>query len=115
MEASWPLYLPQKIDPTIDQGPYDARIWEVTRVDIGKGTEARKYPLQEKLPGGNMDLGAGRGWQRGWVQSHGNSGRHSQTVRGAERSSGGWRLTGAGNVQVGGASCRERIWVAGAN
>ena len=37
--------------------------------------------------------------------------RCRHTVQGAETSGGVWQVTGAVNVQVGGASCPERRWV----
>ena len=44
----------------------------------------------------------------------GHGGRCRQAARDAGMSGGGWREAGAGDVQVDGASRRERMWGAGA-
>ena len=43
-----------------------------------------------------------------------NGGRCRHAAGEAETSGGGWQVVGAGDVQVGGALCRERRWVLGA-
>ena len=44
-----------------------------------------------------------------------NGGRRRNAARSAEMNGGGWRGAGAGDVQVGGASHRERRWGLGVN
>ena len=45
----------------------------------------------------------------------GHSDRYRHTAQGAETSGGGWWVSGAGDVQVGGAVIQESRWGAGAN
>ena len=52
---------------------------------------------------------------KGEDHSHRNCSRRRHTARGAKTSGGGEQVTGAGNVQVSGASRRERRWVEGKN
>ena len=54
------------------------------------------------------DLVAGQGRQRGGAHQHRNDGRRRNVARGSGTSSGGWRVAGADNYQVGGASHQER-------
>ena len=65
------------------------------------------------LPGDDMDLGEGQGQQRGGRKYLGNGGRFSNATRGSETSGGGWRMAGAGNVQVDSAPLWERRWGVG--
>ena len=62
---------------------------------------------------GNWDKAEGRKWEGLTVT--GNGGRRRYAVQCADTSKGGWRVAGAGDVQVGGALYRERSWGAGTN
>ena len=90
-----------KIRPTRNQGPDDSRIRRRTQGGRGRDTEAWRDPIQAIPPGGDRDIGAGRRRQR-WEQTGtGNGDRCRHAARGIGKSGGGWRVAGAGNVQVG--------------
>ena len=103
-----------KIHPAENQTPEDAERWRSTQGGKGRGTEERRYPRRTNTPSSGRDLGAGRGRKMGGHTVTGNGGRRRHADRGAEISVGGWRVVGAGDVQVDGASLRERRWGAGA-
>ena len=63
--------------------------------------------------GSDRDLGVGRGQQRGELTIMGNGGRCRHVAQGAGAISGGWRVAGACDVQVGGALHLERRWGVG--
>ena len=75
--------------------------------------------------GGTWDRRSPQGLTRTWKKSEGgkggehtvtvNGGRHRHVERGTDTSSRGWRVAGAGDVQMGGALRRERRWGAVAN
>ena len=102
-----------KIHPTRNQGPDNARIWRINWGGRGRDTDAWRDLQHENSPGADRDLGAGQGWQRGDHTVPVNGGRRRHTERGAGTSGGGWRVAGAGDVQVGGVSHQERRWGAG--
>ena len=102
-----------KTHPARNQGPDNASIWSRTRGGRLRDTEALRDPRRSNPLEAYRDLGAGRGRQRGERIITGNVGRHRHAVRGAGTSGRVWWVTGAGNVQVGGALQHERRWVAG--
>ena len=61
----------------------------------------RRDPRRTNPPGADRELGAGQERQRGEANSHGDGGRRSHAVWGAEMSDRGWWVAGAGCVQVG--------------
>ena len=99
----------------MDTKPDDTNIWRRTRGGQGRDTETRRDPRRANLPGANRDLVAGRGRKRGERTSTVNGGRSRHAERGAGTSGGGWRVAGAGNVQMVSALHRERRCGAGVN
>ena len=77
------------------------------------------------IDGGNHDRRTPQGLTGTWVKSKcvkgggctvtGNGDRRRHAARGAYTSGGGWQVAGAGNVQVGGTSRKERMWKSGTN
>ena len=74
-----------------------------------RGTEG---PAVVEPPGADMDVGAGRGRQRG---ANGRRIRRKTQAHGAGSrvSGGGWQVAGVGDIHVDGVPCRERRWGAG--
>ena len=68
--------------------------------------------MMVKPPASEMDLGEGRGRQRG-DNGRGNGSRRRHAVQVTEMSGGRLGVVGVGNVQVDGAPLRERRWGAG--
>ena len=68
---------------------------------------------QENPPVADSYMCVGQGRQRGEFTVTRNGGRCRHVARDAGTSDGEWRVAGAGNVQVGGASHQERRWRAG--
>ena len=100
-----------------DKGPEDANIWRRHRGYRGGETESRRNLRQVNPPP--------QGTTGTWVQAEGGKGRGAPARerrkiqacgtghKDKRPEAGGWRVAGAGNAQVGGASHWERRWGAG--
>ena len=87
---------------------------ELREVEYGSQVR-RRYSQRSNPPGADRDLSSGRGVHRGGAHSHGKW-RKTQSFSAGRRDN-LWRLMSgsAGDIQVGGALCRERRWGAGEN
>ena len=79
------------------------------------GGGRKEVEMWSNPPGSDRDLVAGRERQREECIVTGNSGRCKHAARGAGMSGGVCQVVGAGVVQVGSDSCRERMWRADEN
>ena len=98
-----------KINPKKDKGSDNARIQrklgEVNSVAKRRGrTHDRRNP---QGPTGTSEEAES---EKGVAQSHGNVRRCRNMAWGADMSSGGWQVVGAGVINVGGALHQERGW-----
>ena len=110
MEAPWPITLVQR--STRQRNKHKNMTGDGGSLREGEAGEHRRRGTRNRKTSQGLTLtweqaegGKGGGHK---VTGHGDICRHA--ALGAETSSGGWWLVGAGNVQVDDASCRERRW-----
>ena len=80
-----------------------------------QGHRDAEGPATSETPMGRQGPGCRPRVEKGGANRHGNDSRCRHAARGVGTSGGGWRAVGVGDVQMGGASHRERRWGAGEN
>ena len=110
VEALCPLTLMRKDTRQETKNQKMQRLGRELR-EVETGEKGRRREMrQANPPGTNRDLRVGQGHQRGGHTVMVNGDRRRHLSWGADMISGGWRVAGEGDIQVGGALRQERRW-----